>query len=107
MVTRMNKIILVLSILYTATALGAGHAAGTPPPASPKTKEATSENADEKAEELKIDMIKRKYWAEGEATQMGVVQNRAYSKANKFSLGVDIGYNFGDPFLSNKVGVVT
>jgi outer membrane beta-barrel protein len=55
------------------------------------------------AEEVKVEQIKQKYWAGGEEAAVGVVQNRAYSKTRKFSLGVDTGIAFSDPFLSNKI----
>ena len=55
------------------------------------------------AEEVKIEQIKQKYWAGGDEAQVGVVQNRAYSKANRFTLGVGGGVSFNDPFLSTKI----
>src|SRR5438045_1608715 len=48
------------------------------------------------AEEVKIEQIKQKYWAGGEEAQVGVVQNRTYSKAHKWSLGVEGGVAFND-----------
>lgn len=55
------------------------------------------------AEEIKIEQIKQRYWAGGDEAQVGVVQNRAYSKAHRFSLGVDAGVDFNDPFLDTKI----
>ena len=54
------------------------------------------------AEEVQIEKIKQKYWAGGDEAQVGVVQNRAFSKAGKWSLGVQTGFLFNDPFLDNK-----
>src|SRR4051812_39178086 len=51
-------------------------------------------------EEVEIDKIKDKYWAGDEKTEVGVVQNRLYSKARKFELGVDYSVLNSDPFLS-------
>ena len=62
--------------------------------------------SDTGAEEVKIEQIKQRYWAGGDEAQVGVVQNRAYSKARRFSLGVDGGVAFGDPFVSTKIAGV-
>jgi outer membrane beta-barrel protein len=51
-------------------------------------------------EEVEIDKIKDKYWSSDETTEVGVVQNRLYSKAKKFELGLDAGMMNSDPFLS-------
>lgn len=51
-------------------------------------------------ESVDIDAIKEKYWARGDQSELGVVQNRIYTKAKKLQLGVIGGVNFGDPFLS-------
>ncbi|MBS1985419.1 MAG: outer membrane beta-barrel domain-containing protein [Bdellovibrionales bacterium] len=59
--------------------------------------------ADEEAgEDVAVDAIKKKYWATGDESQMGVVQNRVYSKAHKFQFGLMGGIAFADPFLSLK-----
>lgn len=52
------------------------------------------------AENLDISAIKEKYWARGNETEMGVIQNRLYSKSGKFQLGVTGGVVYSDPFLS-------
>jgi outer membrane beta-barrel protein len=54
------------------------------------------------AEQVDVDAIKEKYWARGEEAELGVVQNRTYSKAKKFHLGVMGGFVTSDPFLSVK-----
>ncbi len=53
-------------------------------------------------ERLNVEGIKQKYWAQGDDTQMSVVQNRTYSKAGKIALGVNIGNFNVDPFLNVK-----
>ena len=53
-------------------------------------------------EQVEVDSIKKKYWARGEESEMGVVQNRTYSKAGKLQLGVTGGLAFSDPFLNQK-----
>ena len=54
------------------------------------------------AEQVDVEGIKKKYWASGDENQLGVVQNRMYSKARKFSLGIGGGFMFNDPFLTVK-----
>jgi len=51
-----------------------------------------------KPEELDVEAIKKKYWATGDESQLGVVQNRLYSKGGKFALGVLGGLALSDPF---------
>ncbi len=52
------------------------------------------------AEYLEVEKVKEKYWAQGEESQLGVVQNRTYSKARKVQIGVLAGRAMDDPFLS-------
>ncbi|MBU6376656.1 MAG: outer membrane beta-barrel domain-containing protein, partial [Bdellovibrionales bacterium] len=60
----------------------------------------------EEAETLNIDSIKQKYWARGDESELGVVQNRAYSKGKKLEVGLMSGVTFSDPFLTiQQVGV--
>lgn len=54
------------------------------------------------AERLNVDGIKEKYWARGNETEMGVVQNRMYTKERKFELGVFAGVASSDPFIDVK-----
>jgi outer membrane beta-barrel protein len=51
---------------------------------------------------LPIDKVKERYWGKGRDTELRVVQNRLYSKAQKFELGVFGGFVSTDPFLSVK-----
>lgn len=53
-------------------------------------------------EEVDVENIKKKYWATGDESELGVVQNRLYSKARRFNLGVSGGTLIGDPFLSTR-----
>ena len=52
------------------------------------------------AERLNIENIKQKYWARGDESELGVVQNRMYTKSKKFELGLYAGVVATDPFLS-------
>jgi outer membrane beta-barrel protein len=60
----------------------------------------TAQNADDDAEKANVDTIKEKYWARGDQSELGVVQNRTYTKAHKWELGVFGGTVSTDPFLS-------
>lgn len=53
-------------------------------------------------EEVNVEAIRKKYWAKGRRSRLGVVQNRLYSKAGRFSLGVTGGVAFSDPFLTTR-----
>lgn len=48
--------------------------------------------------------IKQKYWARGDETEIGVVQNRQFSKSGKFQIGLMGGASLTDTFLSVKEG---
>ncbi len=54
------------------------------------------------AERVNVENIKNKYWARGDESELGVVQNRLYSKAQKLELGIFGGVVASDPFLSVK-----
>lgn len=54
------------------------------------------------SEEVDVEGIKKKYWATGDESELGVVQNRLYSKARRFNLGVSGGTIIGDPFLTTQ-----
>lgn len=87
-------LLLALAIAYPAQAADVLKPAPSPTPA-----------VDEE-EKVDVDGIKEKYWARGEQTQMGVVQNRTYSKERKFQLALLGGVSFSDPFLMlEQVGV--
>src|SRR5262245_10788021 len=53
-------------------------------------------------ERVNVENIKQKYWARGDESELGVVQNRLYSKANKLELSLLGGILSTDPFLSVK-----
>mgnify|MGYP000505615145 CR=1 FL=1 len=52
------------------------------------------------AEKVDVEQIKEKYWARGSAPEMGVVQNRTYSKALRIESSIFAGISTTDPFLS-------
>jgi len=51
-------------------------------------------------EQVNVDAIREKYYARGDENELGVVQNRAYSKAHKFEFGVLASLLTTDPLLS-------
>ena len=74
----------------------------------PEVKEAlgasssSSSPAGPAGEELNVDAIKEKYWARGNETELGVVQNRTFSKKRKIEFSLLGGFLFSDPFLDIK-----
>ncbi|OFZ00195.1 MAG: hypothetical protein A2070_12815 [Bdellovibrionales bacterium GWC1_52_8] len=92
--------IVVTVFLASATAAPAG-AAERAQKSAPATPLATPEvQVPSFAGKVNVDSIKEKYWAQGNETELGVVQNRAYSKARKFELGFLGGITSSDPFLN-------
>src|SRR6476659_8308907 len=61
----------------------------------------SSSNTD--AEQVNVDSIKEKYWARGNETELGVVQNRTFSKTGKFEFSLLGGALYSDPFLDVKM----
>lgn len=53
-------------------------------------------------EVVDVSKITEKYWAQGKESELGVVQNRKYTSANKLELGLLAGTVSTDPFLAVK-----
>ncbi len=51
-------------------------------------------------ETVDVSKVTEKYWAQGKDSEIGVVQNRKYSNAQHFELGLYTGTISTDPFLS-------
>ena len=51
--------------------------------------------------EADVEQIQEKYWARGEESEIGVVQNRLYTNKKKFEFGLNLGAVSSDPFLVN------
>ncbi len=62
-------------------------------PAASASSASTPENTD-------VGSIKQKYWTRGDNSEIGVVQNRIYSKAGYLEAGIFGGWILTDPFLS-------
>ena len=56
--------------------------------------------ADVSDDKVNVDSIKQKYWARGDESELGVVQNRLYTKSGKVEFSVFGGFVSSDPFLS-------
>ena len=54
------------------------------------------------SDKVNVDAIKERYWARGDESELGVVQNRAYSKEHKMEFKLFGGVTETDPFLSVK-----
>jgi outer membrane beta-barrel protein len=89
---------LVVAIWVYLTFFAAQPAHAAEAPAQPIAKQAAP--AAPKSERIDVDKIKDKYWTNSEAAEVRVVQNRLYSKARKFELGLLAGSVSTDPFLS-------
>ncbi|HUP56069.1 MAG TPA: hypothetical protein VM598_01360, partial [Bdellovibrionota bacterium] len=70
-----------------------------PPKVAPSAQPAAPSGED-KAERVNVENIKQKYWARGDESEIGVVQNRLYSKNGRFELGVLGSILTTDPFFS-------
>ena len=89
----------VLLVLATTTALPHLARAESTAPSS-------SEEKSEKEAEAEVESIRTRYWARGEESEMGVVQNRTFSKGKRLEIGIFGGSLSTDPFLSvQTVGV--
>src|SRR4051812_6211150 len=83
----------------------AGSPAGSPstPAASPSAAAGGTEpDQAGKAERVNVESIKQKYWARGEESELGVVQNRLYSKEHKVEIAGFYGFLGSDPFLNTS-----
>lgn len=65
-------------------------------------KETAPQASQDEMQRVNVESVKEKYWARGDESELGVVQNRLYSKAQKWELGLGIGITSTDPFLSVK-----
>jgi outer membrane beta-barrel protein len=105
-----KKTITIAGLLAFAalTSLGAhfAHAADTKSksatPVGPVNSPSATDDSLSGAERVNVENIKEKYWARGDESELGVVQNRLYTKEHKFELGVFGGTAVSDPFLSVK-----
>jgi outer membrane beta-barrel protein len=101
---------LTLSVASVATGAEIAQRAAVPAakktkPAAPSAQKPDSPSAFE-GEQINIDAIKERYWARGEESEIGVVQNRLYRKERKIEISLFGGSSSTDPFLSvRELGV--
>ena len=92
-------LILSLALFIPAAAFAAKPVPGpSSAPGTATTEPLTDTIGD--AERVNVDRIKEKYWARGDESEIGVVQNRLYSKARKIEVGIFVGSLSSDPFLN-------
>jgi outer membrane beta-barrel protein len=78
-----------------------GPTQGTAQTAKPAaTGDTSDDDTNTGAERVNTENIKNKYWARGDESELGVVQNRTYSKSGKFEFSLLGGVDFTDPFLN-------
>lgn len=90
------KILVLVSILGILT-IGSAQAAGVNGSNQGRKPKSTE------FEQVNVDQIKEKYWARGNETELGVVQNRTFSKKGKVEFSLLTGVVFSDPFLSVNI----
>jgi outer membrane beta-barrel protein len=92
-----------LGVSTAAWAAGSQDKKAQPSPeAAPSAADAKAASASDESEKVNVENIKEKYWARGDESELGVVQNRLYSKQQKWELGVFGGFLTSDPFLAVK-----
>lgn len=98
---------LTLSLLLTQGAEAKG--TSSTPEAKEQSRPAESKDSpppEVDMEQVNVEGIKERYWARGNEAELGVVQNRTYSKTHKLEIGLLGGVAFSDPFLTvNYYGV--
>ncbi len=95
-----SSLLLLTLVLMAGSALAAEKDKAKPAAPSPSSSPAAPSLGG--AEEVNVEAIKQKYWARGDESELGVVQNRMYSKEKKFTLTPYVGSVSSDPFLSVK-----
>jgi outer membrane beta-barrel protein len=55
-----------------------------------------------KSDRVNVDLLKQKYWAQGEESELQVVQNRKFKKKGTLEVGLQLGSSSTDPFLVVK-----
>lgn len=63
---------------------------------------ADSTGTTNRSDRVDVKALREKYWAKGDQSELRVVRNRTYTKANKLELGGYLGFTSTNPFLSVK-----
>jgi outer membrane beta-barrel protein len=103
--SRMRQTMLLLAAvaLWATPALAQKNAKKETKAPEQKEAPATPSTADDnaaKAERVNVESIKQKYWARGDESELGVVQNRLYSKEYRLEMQLFGGILATDPFLT-------
>jgi len=85
---------LLLGVLGSLLFLSESASAESPTPA-----QSASAPPKESAEVVDLSAVRERYWSRGEESEISVVQNRQYKKAQRFDLGLMAGIVSSDPFL--------
>jgi outer membrane beta-barrel protein len=95
-------LVTAFSTLTLCTCFASQSLAAQPTPTPTATAAAVTPSANDttNAERVNTDAIKEKYWARGDESEIGVVQNRLYSKAGKIEFQIIGGLINSDPFVS-------
>jgi len=97
---RHSKDILLQALLFQAILLGPlCTRALSETPVVPDQDPAQAAELEAKAAE-EVESVRNRYWARGEEADMGVVQNRTFSKRGRLEFGVLGGVMSTDPFLA-------
>ena len=97
----MKTFVTFIAISWLLFMAKAWSAESAPPQPEPSATPSSSTDASG-AEKVNVDNIKEKYWARGDESEIGVVQNRLFTKERKFEIGAFGGFANSDPFLSIK-----
>src|SRR6476620_960925 len=90
-----------LAFLFIVVIGRSAHGAD-PAKADPPAKAPSTANEPAGPEEADIKKIREKYWTRGDDAEVGVVQNRMFTKRRKMEFGLDFDTVYGDPFLSTR-----
>jgi outer membrane beta-barrel protein len=85
---------------FAVLACFASESLAAQPSPTPAASSAPTQGDTINAERVNTDAIKEKYWARGDESEIGVVQNRLYSKANKIEFQIMGTLINSDPFVS-------
>jgi outer membrane beta-barrel protein len=89
-----QKLILLIGLVLGSRAFSAGKKSEPRPDPVAAPQDAV--------EDLDVESLKKRYWAAGDEKEMGVVQNRLYSKAGSYEFSLLGGTAMSDPFLSMR-----
>ncbi len=93
------QLVVVLSVV-ALTGLVSTSSHARQPAARQSPPPAASPNQYDQGQDVDVERIKKRYWSRGDESDLGVVQNRLYSKEGKVEIGGFGGFVNSDPFLT-------